>query len=227
MTTRPLFEKEFRECWKIGAWAFAVLLVAGAVFLRLASADVAAWSAHEVNMQMGLRDGVPGSLARFRYILPLVSVAMAIILAVRQFWIPFHGGEWGFLLHRPMPRAKVFWVKLGIAVLCGLPMVLVWSACCWVANVPGWYRSPPAADSFAIGLVLMGWGVLAYCAAADAALLHNMKAWRSIRGAALLSAYFMAMFSLQFSAFQTALAQCGLVVIVLVAMRGNFLKRDF
>lgn len=230
MTVKTLFIKELRECWKIGAWAAGIMLAAGIILLRMNSMNL--WKfdhAHKTSWQFIMWEtsaSHPGSLTGFAPLL-MSMVILGTALAIRQFGIPFHTGEWGFLLHRPIARRRILSVKLGVAALLGLPPILIWTACWLLAQVPGWYPAPAPARILGLGMVLLAWSAVAYCAVADGALLHHLKPWRWIKGAAVVTAILAFSSCMDARYVETAFIQGGLLLLLLATIYGTFLTREF
>jgi hypothetical protein len=90
----------------------------------------------------------------------IVSVALAIGLALRQTLGESIGGTWLFLLHRPAGAGRVLAAKLavgaGLYLLCGAASILSYAA--WAAT-PGTHPSP--FYWWMTGDAWMAWGVIA------------------------------------------------------------------
>lgn len=229
MTTKALFQKEFRECWKIGAWTAGIMLVYCMVQLRESGMRQAYWHYSESGWEgMKYNFGIESSISE-DVILGLLFpiVIMGVILAIRQFLVPFYTGEWGFLLHRPVTRSRVLSVKLGVAALLTFPLILIWLACWLTVQVPGWFPTPTPARIFVNGLIMQLWGVVAYCAVADGVLLHHCKPRHGIRWAAPILGLFLFMNGIICTVLSAAAFQGLFLVLCLAALCGTFLKREF
>ena len=213
------------------------MLVAGIILLRLNSVSrMNVDSVGIIHLSDGWRyvagsglERAPGSLSGFVQLLMLMS-GLGIALAIRQFLIPFYSGEWGFLLHRPVQRKQVLLTKLAVAALLGLPPALIWVACWLTVQIPGWYSVPTPAPALICGLILLVWGVVAYCTVVDVVLLHNIKPWRWIKGSAIATTtLFFVMFCLgmKITASETLLIQGGLLLLFLATIGAVFLTREF
>lgn len=108
---------------------------------------------------------VPFLTDGFVNIFTFISVALAIVLGLRQTVVESHRGTWLFLLHRPISLRRILAVKLavGLAVylLCGALVIVIYGA--W-ASLSGRHASPfywwMTADAwavwFAIATVYLG-----------------------------------------------------------------------
>jgi hypothetical protein len=89
----------------------------------------------------------------------IVSIPLAIALALRQTLGESIGGTWPFLLHRPAGRGRVLAAKLavgaGLYLLCGAATILTYAA--WAAT-PGTHASP--FYWWMTGEAWMAWGVI-------------------------------------------------------------------
>ena len=227
MTARALFQKELRECWKFSAWAAGIMLVGSIFLLRSSSMRLPEWHYSVSGLRMmGYGSGIEGCLSGFAPLLFMIG-SLGIALAIRQFVVPFHTGEWGFLLHRPIPRGRILLIKVGVAALLSLPLVLIWTACWLVVQIPGWYPAPTPARILSHGLVLLTWGAVFYCAVADGALLHHVKPWRWVRWAAAVAAFYLFGLSMESVAIEITVLQWILLVLLAASICGTFLKREF
>jgi hypothetical protein len=232
MTTKALFIKEWRECWKIGAWAAGIMLVGSLILLRVNCMNLAIWDFDGYSpsgwrmLEAGVNPkNVAGSLAGFKALL-LSMASMGIALAIRQFMIPFYTAEWGFILHRPVSRRRILSVKLAVAALLGLPLILIWLACWLAAQVPGWYPTPTPGRILVHGLILLSWGAVAYCAVADSVLLRNFKPWRWIKGAASATTLILFIMCITAVVIDTVVIQWSLLALLLAAIYGTFLTQE-
>jgi ABC-type transport system involved in multi-copper enzyme maturation permease subunit len=228
MTTKALFQKEFRECWKIGAWAAGVMLAFCLFLLRSNAVDLAEWKYMDGWESMTTRTyGIKGSLSEFDAALLFPIIIMGVALAIRQFLVPFYTGEWGFLLHRPVPRGRVLAAKLGVATLLLMPLVLIWLACWLVVQIPGWYPSPTSVRILFHGLIMLTWGAVVYCAVADGVLLHHHKPWHGIRWAAIIMTAALSGQCMNSVASELAGFQWLAIALFSASFCGTFLNREF
>ena len=228
MTTKALFQKELRECWKIGVWTAGIMLAGCLFLLRRNSMDLAEWKYVHSGLETMTRTyGIKSSLNEFDIFLLFPVLVTGIALAIRQFLVPFYTGEWGFLLHRPVPRGRVLAVKLGVAVLMLLPLVLIWLSCWLVVQLPGWFPTPTSARILVHGLILQLWGVVVYLFVADGALLHHHKPWKGIRWSAIALVVALSGSSMMSVASELAVFLLVAAVVCLASLNGFFLKREF
>lgn len=93
----------------------------------------------------------------------LMSIALGLVLGVRQFWIPNFTRTWGFVLHRSVNKSTVLAAKLTAAVLTfSLSLGLVWIFFYVYASRPRTFPIPPMTRIFVEGLVLIISGLVVY-----------------------------------------------------------------
>ncbi len=133
---RALAWKELREVLGITAIALACYL---ALAVNAMGARVFDW----VPAMPAGTHGVPFLEANFTWFFTFISVVFAAALGFRQSAWESSRGTFLFLLHRPLRRETIFFVKLatgaGVLLICAsLPIVLYGA---WAA-VPGHHASP-------------------------------------------------------------------------------------
>lgn len=145
---KGLVHKELRDVLPIVALALLAYLA------------IVAWpiAGHVFPNLRGLHKGreVPFLGHQFLGYFVLVSAAFALLLGFRQSAWEEIGGRYLFLLHRPLPRKKVFLVKLATGAsafaACASVPILLYGA--WAA-LPGTHPSP-----FAWSMTLPSWGLV-------------------------------------------------------------------
>lgn len=183
MGFREMLRKELREClpWAAGVTA------AGTLF-----GGACLWSAHArfwrtyAYVRLRHDDMVESCLSSAGVTIFVAALALGVVLAARQFLVADLAREWGFLLHRPLSRARALGAKLltGLAALalvgCG------WCLLVGISRLPGVALPPPSCRVFGEGWLLVGWGVLLYLGATLSCL--SPARWYTTRLAGLSAA---------------------------------------
>ena len=163
-----LVRKELRETLPWLLLAGLALLVVGAFLLRAEMQfDRPHWAYSR--FEPGTTVATPRLLSYYSALsgtavwLCCVSLALGMVLAVVQFWLPGFTKTWPFLLHRSTGRATILAAKLTAAVAgFGISLGTVWIILYAYASWPGVFPIPPAARIFANGWIYMAWGLVAY-----------------------------------------------------------------
>ncbi len=130
---KALVIKELRESAGI-----VVLAVIGAVYMlgELTATPVVPW-------QSGRLYSYPFVLDSLSYDFWIVAGALAIALGLRQTAWELGQGTYFFLLHRPIPRSRIFALKLliggGLLLLFSAGFILIYA---WWAATPGHVPAP-------------------------------------------------------------------------------------
>ncbi len=91
------------------------------------------------------------------------SLAMGIVLGIRQFWIPFFTKTWQFELHRSVSRSTILLAKMLTAIICfAMSVGLIWVALYLYASREGVFPIPPSFRNFMEGWIFIGMGLLVY-----------------------------------------------------------------
>jgi hypothetical protein len=225
-----LVRKELRETLPWLLLAGLALLVVGAFLLR---AEMQFDRAHWAYSQ--LRPGTtvePHRLMAYSVLtdpavwLYCVSLALGLVLAIVQFWLPGFTRTWPFLLHRSTGRATILAAKLTAAVAgFALSLGTVWTILYVYASTPGVFPIPAAARIYANGWVYMASGLVAYLGATLTGL--SQARWYTTR---IFGVVFAGVAILGYSVDCTFFWACIIIVcagVILLAQVCNaFLKRE-
>src|SRR5688572_29591914 len=165
---KTLILKELRENFKIGASGIVILtlLVLGAGFSYSRFIDAVASGSRSLATTWDNLHPLTSDVFVF------APVWICAVFGVLLGWLQVHNEKhrdlWAFLIHRPVPRAHVFWAKVAAGlttyvVAAGLPLFffLVWM------SIPGhvaapfeWAMAWPIAVSFILGIAWYFAGML-------------------------------------------------------------------
>ena len=156
-----------------------------------------------------------------------VSLALGLVLAVVQFWLPRFTRTWPFLLHRSTDRSVILAAKLTAAVAgFALSLGTAWIILYAYASTPGVFPIPAPGRIFANGWIYMAWGLVVYLAAALAGL--SRARWYTTR---IFGLVFAGLAILAGSVDCTFFWACIIIVvtgIILLSQVCNaFLKREY
>lgn len=228
MRDRELWRKECRECWPLVVAVASVFLVLGLLLVRLAAGmeDLRS-GGFALGVNLDRSYGTPSGVEALALAATGLSVIAGILLALRQFLVPGMIGEWPFLLHRRVTRARLLGTKVGTAALClGGALVAVWTLLLWVAGRSHVSLWPIAAGTWREGVLLLSWGGIAYLATADACLSN--RPWYTTKCAAPLA---IALGALCCAALPTPLhvlwLTLALAVLCGLSLSATFLTHEF
>jgi hypothetical protein len=124
---KSLMVKELRE--SAGVVALAVLAALFAV------ANLAGLSLLPIFQSNGA-NGIPFVSDSFSFYLTLIAGGLAVALGLKQSAWEFGSDTYYFLLHRPIRRASVFWVKLvvGCIIVLGLGALMILGYSLWASS---------------------------------------------------------------------------------------------
>lgn len=91
------------------------------------------------------------------------SIALGLILGIRQFWMERLSRTWSFLIHRSINRTTVLWSKLAaasIVFVCSLG--IIWSAFWWYSQRPGMFAVPSTPRILVEGWIFVVLGFMFY-----------------------------------------------------------------
>jgi hypothetical protein len=155
------------------------------------------------------------------------SLAMGIVLAIRQFWIPFFTKTWQFELHRSVKRSTILFTKMLTAVIgfC-MSIGLVWIAFYMYACRPGVFSVPPAFRNFLEGWVFIGMGLLVYLAMSLMALTRARWYTTKIFGP-LFAAFIIGITINQTTLYRGITVLAVGIVMLFSQVAYTFLNREF
>jgi ABC-type transport system involved in multi-copper enzyme maturation permease subunit len=157
----------------------------------------------------------------------MISLAMGIALAVRQFWIPFFTKTWQFELHRSVSRSTILFAKMLTAAIgfC-IPVGGIWIAMYMFACRPGVFPIPPSLRNFTEGWVFIGLGLLVYLAVSLAALTRA-KFYTTKTFGPLFATFIIAMTINQTSIYWGFGVLAVGILMLLSQVAYTFLNREF
>ena len=156
-----------------------------------------------------------------------VSLALGLVLAVVQFWLPGFTKTWPFLLHRSTDRAVILAAKLTAAVVgFGLSLGTAWIILYAYASMPGVFPIPAPARIFANGWIYMASGLVAYLGTALAGL--STARWYTTR---IFGLVFAGLAVLAYAVDCTFFWACIIIaftgIILLAQVCNTFLRREY
>ena len=226
-----LVRKELRESLPWLLLAGFALFVVGAFLLRAEiQFERANWSYSQLKPGTTIethRLMIYSALAGPAAWLYCVSMALGLVLAVVQFWLPGFTKTWPFLLHRSTDRSVILAAKLTAAVAgFGLSLGTAWIILYAYASTPGVFPIPAPARIFANGWIYMAWGLVVYLGAVLTGL--SRARWYTTRVFGLV---FAGMAILAGAVDCTFFWACIIIVVtgvILLAQVCNaFLKREY
>lgn len=179
-----LLRKELREAMPWILLACLVVLAVGILAIR--SQAIAGFHTWRFN-QMQPGETVSSYVLTTHSVLhaPAVwlmgtALTLGLILAVRQFAVPFFTHTWPFLLHRSVNRSTVLAAKLAVAALALLGCLgAVWVILYEYACQSGLFPAPPPKRIFIDGWLFLLLAIIAYLGAALSAL--STSRWYTTR----------------------------------------------
>ena len=197
---KALVIKELRE--SVGVFALAAFVAIVAI------GGLMGYSVIPI-FQFGSSNGIPFVSDSVEFSLRVVIGGLALALGLKQASWEFAHNTYYFLLHRPIDRSRIFWIKLaiGAVLLFGLGSVMILIYAAWAAN-PGsigtpfyWSMTVSAwrwliclslvyLSAFLCGIRPARWFGTRLAPAATgifaAAILHNFPIWAEMLGVAVI-----------------------------------------
>lgn len=156
-----------------------------------------------------------------------VSLAMGIVLAIRQFWIPFFTKTWQFEIHRSVKRVTILRAKI-LTAISGIiiPLGSIWTALYLYACKPGVFTFPPSFRNYIEGWIFITMGLLIYFAISLTALTRAR--WYTTKITGPLFATFIITITMSCITLNWAFAYMTIGIIMLLSQVAHtFLNREF
>ena len=156
-----------------------------------------------------------------------VSLALGLVLGIRQFWIAFFTKTWAFEFHRSVKRQIVLYAKLSAAIIALLlALGAVWTFFYIYSSRPGLFIVRPSFRNFLEGWIFIALGFLAYLATALTALAGTR--WYTTKIFGLAFAFLIVFRTILQSNLNWALITLIIgAVILLSQVTYTFLNREF
>ena len=158
--------------------------------------------------------GITLTKVSFLIVTTFGPAAIGFLLGLVQILPELKADRWAALLHRPVPRSRIFWGKAAAGVLLYLiAAVPPFLLCVWLVATPGHFPAP-----FVPGLTLPGTadtftGLVYYFAALAVALQRG--GWVVLRGLPLLAALHTSFFTVSCQTFGDAMGAAALMMVAL------------
>lgn len=226
-----LMQKELRE---ILPW----ILLAAISFLAIGLFIITMESRHP-NYRWQFQNIKPGAEVRLNNIIMpsvltingvwlfTVSLALGLVLGIRQFWIAFFTKTWAFEFHRSVKRQTVLYAKLSAAIIAFLlALGAIWTFFYIYSSRPGVFIVRPSFRNFLEGWIFIALGFLAYLATALTALVRTRWYTTKIFGLAFASLIVFRTISQSNPGWALITLIIG-AVILLSQVTYTFLNREF
>lgn len=226
-----LMQKELRE---ILPW----ILLAAISFLAIGLFIITMESRHP-NYRWQFQNIKPGAEVRLNNIIMpsvltingvwlfTVSLALGLVLGIRQFWIAFFTKTWAFEFHRSVKRQTVLYAKLSAAIIAFLlALGAIWTFFYIYSSRPGVFIVRPSFRNFLEGWIFIALGFLAYLATALTALAGTRWYTTKIFGLAFASLIVFRTISQSNPGWALITLIIG-AVILLSQVTYTFLNREF
>ena len=156
-----------------------------------------------------------------------VSLALGLILGIRQFWIAFFTKTWAFEFHRSVKRQTVLYAKLSAAIIAFLlALGAVWTFFYIYSSRSGVLINRPSFRNFLEGWIFIALSFLAYLATALTALAGTRWYTTKIFGLAFASLIVFRTVSQSNPGWALITLIIG-AVILLSQVTYTFLNREF
>jgi hypothetical protein len=166
-------------------------------------------------------------ITEFGPLILITSLALGVILAIRQFFLPGLSGTWPFTIHRSIKPQAIVWAKFTAAVLTFLFSIgLFWTLFYSYAAVPGRFYIPIFFKTCLEGWIYICLGLVAYLGTALSAVSTAHFYTTRLLGMAIATMMFFLVI------MQTSItgALVGVVVgacILIVQIFHTFLAREY
>jgi len=230
MRFMALFRKELRESLPWFLLAGIAVFVVGSFILRAeAQVDRTSWGYSRLQ---------PGAVVETHWLLvysvltgPAIwllcaSLALGLILAVVQFWVPGFTKTWPFLLHRSTDRVAILGAKLAAALATFLlSLGAAWIILYFYASRPGVFAIPAPARIFANGWIYILLGLVGYLGATLTGL--SRARWYTTKIFGLVFAAVIILFAASCPMFWAFVVIIFAIAVLLAQVANEFLKREY
>jgi hypothetical protein len=164
MKFAALLKKELRICLPWLLLSAVVFVVIGSIMMK----GMVLIQDYYINHQDVFREGWDWSTPRspiseFAALILITSLALGIILAVVQFFLPDLFGTWAFTIHRSIKPQAIIWSKFAAAGITFLiSLGLFWTLFYSYAAVPGRFYLPVFFRTYLEGWIYIAAGLIAY-----------------------------------------------------------------
>lgn len=156
-----------------------------------------------------------------------ISIALGVIVGIRQFWIPYFTKTWPFLLHRSLSRSTILAAKLAaVAIGFCISVGLIWTILFRYVSGPEVSLFAPPSRMLAEGWLFILVGLIAYLGTALSGL--STARWYTTRifGMALAAIIFFATIMQWKISWSFAALLIG-AAILLIQVFHTFSHREF
>ncbi len=228
MKFAALVKKELRICLPWLCLSVLVFVVIGSILMK----------GLVLNQQFYINQGYDDSyryywftpyspITEFAPLLLITSLALGVILAIHQFFLPGLSGTWPFTLHRSIRPQQIVWAKFTAALLTFLLSVgLLWTLFYCYAAVPGRFYIPIFFKTWLEGCIYILLGLVAYLGTALSAVSTTYFYTTRLLGIAVAAAMII-LVMLQTSILGAAVWTLAAAFILMVQIFHTFLAREY
>jgi len=227
MKFAALLKKELRICLPWLLLSSVVFVIIGAIMMKGMMLNQQHYINQVYTDNYGYRSGPVCPIRDFGPLLLITSLALGVILAVVQFFLPGLFKTWAFTLHRSVKPQAIIWPKFtaaGITFLVSLG--LFWTLFYSYASVPGRFYLPVFFRTYLDGWIYILAGLIAYWGTALSSVsTAHMYTTRKLGLAVATGVIFLMV--LQTSITGAVIAAAIGACILIIQIFHTFLSREF
>jgi hypothetical protein len=216
MKFRALVYKEIRECLPSTMGLAIMLFASGFVAVQIADSKIIMPGAMSDESFFHITGG---------WVLTF-SIILGLILSVYQFQAEFSTRVWGFLLHRSVTRGTILISKLFSALLCFIPLLIIWSVFYLTVRNKPFFEAPLEISIFWKGLIFIILGYSSYLAVA-AAILSQAKWYTTKLLSLAFGGWMFSILIVQWRLLGAWIIIFVTITILLIQITDIFLNREF
>jgi ABC-type transport system involved in multi-copper enzyme maturation permease subunit len=170
----------------------------------------------------------PEPLENFGPLLILVSLALGLAVAIRQFAEEEKLKTWAFVIHRSVKRSTILWAKFAAAAIAFVISVgALWTLFYLHACRPALFLYPPTPRTLVQGWMFISLGLLAYAGVTLATAGEKNRYAVKIAGSAFAAVIcLLAVINFYCMALSIAIVLFGLIILT-ANIIDTFLNREF
>lgn len=228
MKFAALLKKELRICLPWLLLTAVVFVIIGSLMMHGMVLSQQARLTHQQVYRDGWNWSTPRSpISEFAALILITSLALGIILAVVQFFLPELFKTWAFTIHRSIKPKTIVWSKFTVATITFLiSLGLFWTLFYSYAAVPGRFHMPIFFRTFLEGWIYILAGLIAYWGTALSAISTAHIYTTRLLGMVVATGAIFIM-ALQTSITSAVITAAAGACILIIQIFHTFLSREF